>query len=95
MFEVISGRRPNRPKQTKLPGLKDEVWNLIEDCWKADPTQRPEMSAVLPIVEEFLIKSPPPPEYPKELTVDPMATRNLVEEELQHSDTDEDDSDTD
>ena len=94
VLAIIAGRRPSRPNQTKLPGLDDNVWKLIEDCWKADPTQRPEMSTVLPIVEEFLRNSPQPSNYPENLQASEVIEESTDEEGLEHSDSNSD-SDSD
>ncbi|KAF9258857.1 kinase-like protein, partial [Marasmius fiardii PR-910] len=36
---VNGGKRPTRPR-----GMKDQVWNLMVDCWKEYPTSRPTAS---------------------------------------------------
>ncbi|KAJ7588097.1 kinase-like domain-containing protein, partial [Mycena floridula] len=38
-LKVINGHRPSRPAE--LPESDDNIWKLIEDCWKADPGERP------------------------------------------------------
>jgi hypothetical protein len=39
MYEVLSNnRRPSR--RANAPGLDDEMWAILEDCWKQDPTKR-------------------------------------------------------
>ena len=35
MLNIIAGRRPARPD------ISNEVWLLVEECWKTDATQRP------------------------------------------------------
>lgn len=48
---VASGERSDR---LSSPKMEDSTWNLIRDCWKDDPSQRPSMKQ---IVEK--IDSPP------------------------------------
>lgn len=40
-LNVIAGRRPPRP-----PNVLDSVWNLIEECWRAQPAERPHVLTV-------------------------------------------------
>jgi hypothetical protein len=42
---VIHGSRPERP--TECPEVTDELWSLMERCWKTEKTQRPTISSVL------------------------------------------------
>ncbi|KAJ7587898.1 kinase-like domain-containing protein [Mycena floridula] len=37
-LKIIRGSRPARPE---TPLMEDDVWNLIRDCWKQDPDDRP------------------------------------------------------
>ncbi|KAJ7588213.1 kinase-like domain-containing protein [Mycena floridula] len=37
-LRIIRGSRPARPE---TPLMEDDVWNLIRDCWKQDPDERP------------------------------------------------------
>ncbi|EIN07908.1 kinase-like protein, partial [Punctularia strigosozonata HHB-11173 SS5] len=47
VLKIKDGVRPPRPADTTGLGLDDEMWGLIQDCWTADPSQRPTMSRVL------------------------------------------------
>ena len=49
---VKDGVRPPRPTHR---GLTDELWELIERCWDADPRKRPEISAVLKTLRILLV----------------------------------------
>ena len=42
LARVKKGQRPIRPTDelSKVRGLTDEVWDLVEICWSSDPTQR-------------------------------------------------------
>ncbi|KAJ6456478.1 kinase-like domain-containing protein [Mycena sanguinolenta] len=42
MYKVIQGDRPQRS-----PSIPDEIWKLMQDCWKADPQQRPSAEQIV------------------------------------------------
>jgi hypothetical protein len=52
MLGVVQGKRPTLPSQdlSKIRGLSDIVWKLIETCWAHDPMVRP---AAKYVVEQF------------------------------------------
>lgn len=45
MLKIRSGVRPSRPPDSNISwdewGLTSDIWTLIEDCWKHDPSTRP------------------------------------------------------
>ena len=45
IFKIVEGKRPSRPPAGNLAwvqwGLTDVIWELMEDCWRQDPTSRP------------------------------------------------------
>jgi hypothetical protein len=43
---VYQDRRPARPEQSADLGLTDDVWDVIQQCWRKDPTSRPKMTAI-------------------------------------------------
>ena len=40
---VMEGQRPARPSHdlSRIRGLTDDIWRLIETCWSQDPAKRP------------------------------------------------------
>jgi hypothetical protein len=46
---VKNGKRPFRPVHdlSKIRGLTDGIWNLMETCWDQDPGKRPIASQVV------------------------------------------------
>jgi len=40
---IIQGKRPDRPAH----GVSNNTWDLIQQCWQADPISRPTISMVL------------------------------------------------
>lgn len=50
---VEDGRRPVRP--IKLEADCDDIWRLMEDCWKQDPKTRPEAAVVRNRLDEIIM----------------------------------------
>ncbi|KAF8991732.1 hypothetical protein BDQ17DRAFT_1370335 [Cyathus striatus] len=54
MLKIMNGEKPSRPDlESRAPesvfsrGLTEEMWTLMQDCWKFDPTERPNINEVL------------------------------------------------
>ncbi len=43
---VFNNKRPPRPESTIAGDLDDAMWDLIQDCWKTEPKDRPEMTRI-------------------------------------------------
>ncbi|KAJ7588081.1 kinase-like domain-containing protein [Mycena floridula] len=48
--QVLNGVRPDRPDSAKL---YDKTWELMQDCWAADPDNRPTASQVVERLSSF------------------------------------------
>ncbi|KAJ7719280.1 kinase-like domain-containing protein [Mycena metata] len=48
---VATGHRPPRPSREQSPQLTDELWDVIQMCWKQDWKERPTMPVVLALLE--------------------------------------------
>ncbi|KDQ50776.1 hypothetical protein JAAARDRAFT_211486 [Jaapia argillacea MUCL 33604] len=48
MLDVSSGQRPKRPSHQDCKNffIADNLWNIITDCWKHDPADRPTMNTL-------------------------------------------------
>ncbi|KAJ7113567.1 kinase-like domain-containing protein [Mycena epipterygia] len=53
MFHVLDGKRPSQPNSCSGTAALDGLWELLQDCWKEKPDQRP---TAVQIVER--LKSP-------------------------------------
>ena len=49
VMAVLRGERPKRPE---TGWFTDEVWNIVEHCWKPESGDRPSVSCVLQRLEE-------------------------------------------
>lgn len=58
MWEVLQGKRPERPQGGAL--FTDELWRVLELCWKHQPNERTSPGAVLRCLEGI----PPPLQLP-------------------------------
>ncbi|KAG6910448.1 hypothetical protein DXG01_010373 [Tephrocybe rancida] len=51
MLQIQRGTRPSRPPQSSLPwrkwGLTENIWAVIQECWGADPLDRPTTEQVI------------------------------------------------
>jgi len=53
IIDILSGVLPSRPDQRASSlGLSDDIWELMENCWKLDFRSRPRMSQVLKRLEK-------------------------------------------
>ena len=39
--KVLDGERPERPQRGEGRWFNDEIWDLLERCWKHEPSDRP------------------------------------------------------
>lgn len=66
MLKVKSGDRPRRPSDTSISwgpgGLNEDIWTLMEECWREDPTERPSISQILVRLAPALPVDQRPPE---------------------------------
>jgi hypothetical protein len=47
ILKVINGERPSRPEGSLELGLTDDIWELVQKCWRHDRETRPQISFVL------------------------------------------------
>ena len=73
----MEGTRPERPENTLELGLSDEVWDMMQKCWSAEPTGRPKTSEV---VRQLAWLVEPEKEVPE--TTRPPAPQNNPNEML-------------
>ncbi|KAL5522144.1 hypothetical protein ACEPAF_2001 [Sanghuangporus sanghuang] len=52
---AVRDKRPSRPGQSATEkGLTDDVWSIMQDCWKTWPNERPDMLSVVSQFEEVI-----------------------------------------
>ena len=44
---VLGGKRPTKPEDMKTIGFGSGTWELVEECWKEEPTERPTTEQVI------------------------------------------------
>ena len=55
---VLEGKRPKRPRGANGAWFNDDIWIILERCWKSTPSNRPKTMDVLLRLEE-VSRSPP------------------------------------
>ena len=68
--KVLSGKRPPRLESAKSLGLSDEVWQIMERCWKEDRRKRPRISSALQDLKRAFYFTDQSIPIPKHLTFD-------------------------
>ena len=54
VLEILSGGRPEMPRNGREVGLTVEMWKFLETCWKQNPKKRPTMNVVVREWERFV-----------------------------------------
>lgn len=44
---VVSGKRPPKPENAEEIGMTEDLWNLLQECWKEDQGMRPVISKIM------------------------------------------------
>jgi len=52
VYMVLGGERPKRPEGDEGKLFTDEIWEVLESCWKNQPGDRPSARAILRGLEE-------------------------------------------
>jgi len=45
--DVLDDKRPSRPEGTQREWFTDELWEMLERCWRRQPSDRPSLSDIL------------------------------------------------
>ena len=63
MRKVIEGDRPGRPEGAEGAWFTDDLWQMLNQCWEAQPGSRPSVQVVLECLERVSRAwSPPSPQ---------------------------------
>jgi len=71
--KIIDGKRPRRPRGPEGRWFTDDVWGMLEHCWKPSPGDRPGIKDVLQCLEGVSRSWTPP--SPQTMT-DPTTTNS-------------------
>jgi len=52
IVRVVRGERPRRPRGVERTWFTDDVWGVLEHCWKPKPDDRPRVENVLRCLED-------------------------------------------
>ncbi|KZT71410.1 kinase-like protein [Daedalea quercina L-15889] len=74
--KILTGKRPLRPLEAKSLGLSDEVWEVMERCWREDRLRRPRIYVVLQDLKKVFYFNDKCIPTPKHLELDPPAVRS-------------------
>jgi serine/threonine protein kinase len=47
VLRILRGERPERPEGSRGAWFTDDIWGVLELCWKAQPGDRPSLNTVL------------------------------------------------
>jgi serine/threonine protein kinase len=51
ILKVMEGERPGRPQGARGAWFTDDLWDMLELCWKPQPDDRPSLGIVLQCLE--------------------------------------------
>ena len=64
MLNILEGRRPQKPEAAESLDFTDELWRMVERCWRENRDERPEVREVLRCLESAAqawdVRPPPP-----------------------------------
>ena len=70
ILKVMGGERPERPRGTQAEWFTDDLWGMLELCWKPQPYDRPSLKAMLGRLEGVTPPSRPPPTIDEDAVTD-------------------------
>ena len=47
LYKILEGQRPSRPQGEAGERFTDDIWDMVERCWKTEPRDRPSAKDVL------------------------------------------------
>jgi len=60
VYMVLGGERPKRPEGDEGKLFTDGIWEVLQSCWKNQPSERPSAKAILWCLEGNSLLSRPP-----------------------------------
>lgn len=71
ILKVLDGDRPERPRGARGAWLGDDIWEMLDLCWKAQPYERPSLGTILQC-----LRGAPRPSMPSSYIIDNDAETN-------------------
>lgn len=47
VYAIREGYRPRKPERARSLGFTDELWNILQQCWLAEASARPNVKEIL------------------------------------------------
>jgi len=60
ILNVLRGERPEKPQGARGAWFTDDIWEMLELCWKRQPGGRPSLNTVLQCLQGVTSSSRPP-----------------------------------
>ena len=54
VLEVAKGKRPQPKDYPNCPHLNDALWVLFNECWREEPSERPDINQVVDKMEQIV-----------------------------------------
>jgi len=61
VVEILCGERPEKPQGAEGERFTDDIWGMLELCWKPQPGDRPSPNTVFQCLQGVTPSSRPPP----------------------------------
>ena len=61
VVKILCGERPEKPQGVRGAQFTEEIWGMLELCWKPQPGDRPSPNTVLQCLQGVTSNSGPPP----------------------------------
>ena len=88
--KVIEGERPGRPRGRQAAWFSDDLWEMLELCWKPQPCDRPDLDAILKSLERITQPSrPPSPSFSPSPSPSPTPIPSPTTNEDEEADSDD------
>lgn len=60
VFKVLHGERPGKPQGVQGEWFTDDLWRILELCWKSQSDERPSLETILQCLQDAMRSSRSP-----------------------------------